>query len=185
MEKMKVGIPRALLYYYYYPFWKTMFDELKIEIVLSKPTSKHIINKGIEFSVPEICVPIKVFTGHVASIVDEVDYLFIPRMVSVSKNEFFCPKFMGLPDMIKYTVPGAMNKILSPKIQSDSDKIANPKFYSGMKEVLGISNWELQRALRKAEKEWERFRRLSKEGYVLSDAMDIFEGKESHCKKSG
>lgn len=184
MEKMKVGIPRALLYYYYYPFWKTMFDELKIETVLSKPTSKHIINKGIEFSVPEICVPIKVFTGHVASIVDEVDYLFIPRMVSVSKNEFFCPKFMGLPDMIKYTVPGAINKILSPKIQSDSDKISNPKFYSGMKEVLGISNWELQRALRKAEKEWERFRRLSKEGYVLSDAMDIFKGKESHCKKT-
>lgn len=177
MGKMKVGIPRALLYYYYYPFWKTMFDELNIETVLSKPTSKYIINKGIEFSVPEICVPIKVFVGHVASIVDEVDYVFIPRMVSIYKNEFFCPKFMGLPDMIKYTVPGALNKIISPKIQSDSDKIANPKFYTQMKETLGISNWDLQRALKKAEKEWEKFRRLSKKGHVLSDALDIFEGK--------
>ncbi len=179
---MKVGIPRALLYYYYYPFWKTMFDELNIETVVSKPTSKYIINKGIETSVPEICVPIKVYAGHVASIIDDVDYVFIPRMVSVSKNEFFCPKFMGLPDMIKHTVPGAFNKILSPKIQSHSDKIANPKFYGEMKEVLGISNWELQRALRKAEKEWEKFRHLSKEGHVLNDALDIFDGKEVENK---
>jgi len=180
-ETMKVGIPRALLYYYYYPFWKIMFDELKIETVVSKPTSKYIVNKGIEFSVPEICVPIKVFAGHVVSIIDEVDYVFIPRMVSVSKDEYFCPKFMGLPDMIKYTVPGAINKVLSPKIQSDSDKIANPKFYSEMKNLLGISSWDLQRALRKAEVEWENFRNLSKQGHVLTDALDILEGK--HIKE--
>ena len=180
---MKVGIPRALLYYYYYPFWKTLFDELKIETVVSKPTSKYIINKGIEFSVPEICVPIKVFAGHVVSIIEEVDYVFVPRMVSVLKDEFFCPKFMGLPDILKYTVPGAANKILSPKIQSGSDKISNPKFYSEMKELLGISTWDLQKALRKAEKEWNKFRRLSKEGHVLSDALDIFEGKDVSLKK--
>lgn len=175
---MKIGIPRSLLYYYYYPFWKTMFDELKIETVLSKTTSKYIVNRGIEYSVPEICVPIKVFAGHVASIIEDVDYVFVPRMVSVLKNEFFCPKFMGLPDMIKYTVPGAINKVLSPKIISDSDNISNPKFYSEMRSILGIGSWELQKALKKAQKEWERFRQLSKDGYVLSDALDIFDGKE-------
>lgn len=174
---MKVGIPRALLYYYYYPFWKTFFDALNIETVVSKPTSKTIVNKGIEFSVPEICVPIKVFAGHVASIVDQVDYIFIPRMVSISKDEYFCPKFMGLPDMMKYTVPGAASKILSPKIQSDSDSLSNPKHYSEIKRILGIGSWELQRALFKAEKEWKKFRKLSKEGYVLSDALKIFDGE--------
>lgn len=184
---MKVGIPRALLYYYYYPFWKTFFDALNVETVVSKPTSKWIVNKGIEVSVPEICVPIKVFAGHVASIVDQVDYIFIPRMVSISKNEFFCPKFMGLPDMIKYTVPGAADKILSPKIQSDSDTISNPKYYSEVKRVLGISSWELQRALVKAEKAWQKFRQSSKDGYVLSDALKIFNGeplKQEVCKST-
>jgi len=175
---MKIGIPTSLLYYYYYPFWKTMFDELKIEIVLSKTTSKYIVNKGIEYSVPEICMPIKVFTGHVVSIIEDVDYVFVPRMVCVLKNEYFCPKFMGLPDMIKYTVPGAINKVLSPKITSDSDNISNPKFYSEMRSILGIGSWELQKALKKAQREWEKFRQLSKDGYVLSDALDIFEGKE-------
>ena len=179
---MKIGIPRSLLYYYYYPFWKTMFDELKIETVLSKTTSKYIVNKGIEYSVPEICVPIKVFTGHVVSLINDVDYVFVPRMVSVLKDEYFCPKFMGLPDMIKYTVPGALNKVLSPKITSDSDHISNPKFYTEMRNILGIGSWELQRALRKAEKEWEKFRKLSKDGHVLSDALDIYEGKKEADK---
>ena len=174
---MKVGIPRALLYYYYYPFWKTFFDALNVETVVSKPTSKMILNKGIEFSVPEICVPIKVFSGHVASIIDQVDYVFIPRMVSISKDEFFCPKFMGLPDMVKYTVPGASDKILSPKIQSDNDRISNPKYYSEVKQILGISSWELQQALFKAEKAWQKFRQLSSQGYVLSDALKIFDGE--------
>lgn len=174
---MRVGIPRALLYYYYYPFWKTMFDVLKIETVVSEPTSKRTVNKGVEFSVPEICVPIKIFTGHVASLLDEVDYVFIPRMVSISKHEYFCPKFMGLPDMIKYTIPGAMEKILSPKITSPTDNISNPKYYTELKTKLGIGTWELHRALKKAEQEWYKFRQLSKEGYVLTDALHIFEGK--------
>ncbi|MEW9121693.1 MAG: acyl-CoA dehydratase activase-related protein [Thermotaleaceae bacterium] len=185
---MKVGIPRALLYYYYYPFWKTFFDALHVETVLSEPTSKGIMNKGVEFSVPEICVPIKVFIGHVASILPRVDYIFVPRMVSISKNEYFCPKFMGLPDMIKYTVPGAEGKILSPKIQSDSDSIADPKYYFEIKNQLGISSWDLQRALKKADKVWKEFRQLSKEGYVLSDALKVYNGekienRETHKSK--
>lgn len=180
---MRVGIPRGLLYQYYYPFWKTLFEELKVEIIVSSPTTKEIVNKGIEFSVPEICVPMKVYTGHVEQIIDKVDYVFIPRMVSISDKEYFCPKFMGLPDMIKYTVPGALNKILSPKIQSDSDSIANPKFYGELKSRLGISTWDLHRALKKADKAWNSFRSLSKKGYVLTDALDIFEGKKVPSKE--
>lgn len=176
---MKVGIPKALLYHYYYPFWKTLLEELKFEVVVSTATSKDIVNKGIEFSVPEICVPMKIFTGHVVQLIQQVDYVFIPRMISIKENEYFCPKFMGLPDMIKYTVPGALNKILSPKVQSDSDNISNPKFYAEFKNTLGISSWELYRALKKAEKAWSGFRSLSKKGYVLTDALDIFEGKKS------
>ncbi len=148
-----------------------MFDALEIETVLSKPTSKDIMNKGVEYSVSEICVPIKVFTGHVASIIDQVDYLFIPRMMSISKHEYFCPKFMGLPDMIKYTIPGAENKILSPKIESRSDKISNPKNYRELQAMLGIESRKLHHALKKAEKEWQVFRKESKKGKVLSDIL--------------
>jgi len=176
---VKIGIPKALLYYYYYPFWKKLFEVLGIETIVSPSTCKEIMDKGIGFSVPEICVPIKVFTGHVAALVDKADYILVPRMVSIFKGEYFCPKFMGLPDMIRYTVPGAAEKILSPSIQSESDNISDPKNYSEFIEVLGVSPKELRRALKEAEKEWQRFRMLSKQGYVLSDIYSFLEGKEA------
>ncbi len=175
---MKVGIPKALLYYYYYPFWKKLFEVLGIETIVSSSTSKEIMDKGIEFSVPEICVPIKVFTGHVVALIEKADYILVPRMVSILKDEYFCPKFMGLPDMIRYTVPGAAEKILSPSIRSESDSISDPKHYSEFVDVLGVSAKELRRALKEAEKEWQRFRMLSKQGHVLSDIYRFLEEKE-------
>ncbi len=41
---------------------------------------------------------------HILNIKDKVDYLFIPRFTSVSKNEYICPKFGGLPDMVRNTI---------------------------------------------------------------------------------
>ncbi|MBF8982437.1 hypothetical protein IZY60_02690 [Lutibacter sp. B2] len=172
---MKVGIPRALLHYYYYPFFKTLFDELNIETIVSNPTTKEIMNKGIEHSVAEICVPMKVFSGHVAELVDEVDYIFIPRMISISKYEYFCPKFMGLPDMIRYTIPGVKEKIVSPKIDVADENIAKAKYYGEFKKKLGVKEKELQKALKIAYGKWNDFRNYSKEGHTLVEALDGFD----------
>ncbi|MBU2609087.1 MAG: hypothetical protein KKF26_07200, partial [Chloroflexi bacterium] len=40
---IRVGIPRALLYYQYYPAWKTFFEELGAEVVVSAPTSQAAV----------------------------------------------------------------------------------------------------------------------------------------------
>jgi len=32
--------------------------------------------------------------------------LFIPRFTSISKKEYICPKFGGLPDMIRNSIKG-------------------------------------------------------------------------------
>ena len=87
MNTTKVGIPRALFYYQYYPLWKTFFEELGAEIVLSDRTTKSIMDEGSKTCVDEACLPIKIFHGHVMNIKDKVDYLFIPRFTSVSRNE--------------------------------------------------------------------------------------------------
>jgi len=42
-KKIKVGIPRALHFYRYFPFWKKLLDELEVEIILSPPTNKKIL----------------------------------------------------------------------------------------------------------------------------------------------
>lgn len=97
----KVGIPRGLFYYQYFPLWKAFFEELGAEVIVSERTSKKIIDEGVKNCVDEACLPVKAYHGHLASLKDRVDYLFVPRFTSVSRWEYICPKFGGLPDMIK------------------------------------------------------------------------------------
>lgn len=101
---IKVGIPRALLYYEYYPLWISFFKELGAEVIVSQKTNKEILYNGIINTVDEACIPVKIFHGHVMDLKDRVDYLFIPRIKSVFMNEYICPKFSGLPEMIKYSI---------------------------------------------------------------------------------
>jgi predicted nucleotide-binding protein (sugar kinase/HSP70/actin superfamily) len=97
----RVGIPRALSFYTYYPLWKTFLEKLGMEVVLSRPTNKEILAAGIKETVSDACIPIKLFHGHVLDLKERVDYLFIPRLVSADGISTFCPKFLGLPDMIR------------------------------------------------------------------------------------
>ncbi|HEY9059781.1 MAG TPA: acyl-CoA dehydratase activase-related protein [Pseudobacteroides sp.] len=103
---IKVGIPKSLFYYQMYPLWNTFFEELGAEVITSPNTTKKILDEGVRVCVDEACVPVKLFHGHVLSIKDKVDILFIPRLTSISKGEYVCPKFGGLPDMVKSTVKG-------------------------------------------------------------------------------
>lgn len=108
---MKVGIPRALSYYAYYPFFETFFKKLGIEVVVSDESTKEIMDMGIEDTVTDACVPLKLFHGHVRNLMNRVDYVFVPRLVSVNREATFCPKFLGLPDMIVCSIPQFKNML--------------------------------------------------------------------------
>lgn len=103
---IKVGIPRALFFYYYYPQWKRFLENLGAEVVLSPPTNKRILDDGIRSSVDEACLPVKVFFGHALALKGKAEFLFTPRLVSLEKKAYICPKFMGLPDMLRWSVSG-------------------------------------------------------------------------------
>lgn len=176
---MKIGIPRALLYYYYYPLWKTFFEQLGCEVITSGKTTKELIDKGIKASVPEICVPIKILNGHALELLESgVDYIFIPRMMSIRKGEFFCPKFMGLPDMVRYGLPGAQNKVLFPKISSLTDDISDEELYLDLGEALGVTHKQIKEALKEGRKVWKEYRDISKEGYTAIEALNYVETGE-------
>lgn len=100
---MKIGYPQALLYYKYFPLWETFFNRLGAEVVLSGPTNKRLLNLGTVEAENELCLPVKVFYGHLLSLADKVDAIFVPRIVSVEKSAYTCPKFMGLSDMARST----------------------------------------------------------------------------------
>ncbi|MGB9885918.1 MAG: acyl-CoA dehydratase activase-related protein [Moorellales bacterium] len=96
-----VGIPRALFYYYYFPLWHAFFTALGAKVEVSPPTNKGILDQGVRGAVDEACLPIKVYYGHVLALKNKADLLFVPRLVSVEPKAYICPKFMGLPDMLR------------------------------------------------------------------------------------
>ena len=104
IQKLKVGIPQALHYYRYFPFWKKILEELDAELVYSGPTNKKIVEEGVQQGFGELCIPIKIYYGHVLKLIREhpdLDFIFVPRYVAEVKDAFFCPKFLSLPDVIK------------------------------------------------------------------------------------
>lgn len=116
---MRVGIPKGLLYYKYHPFLITFFEELGAEVVTSEDTNKSILDLGVKYCVDEACLPVKIFHGHVASIKDKCDLMVVPRIMKLNKNEFICPKFCGLPEMVLYSLVNMPPAIAEP-IYADS-----------------------------------------------------------------
>ncbi len=103
-DLMRIGIPKGLLYCKYHPFFRTFFSALGADIIVSDDTNKNIMDMGVKTCVDEACLPVKIYHGHVCSVKDDCDYLVIPRIMSVYKNEFICPKFCGIPEMISHSI---------------------------------------------------------------------------------
>ncbi len=146
---LKIGIPRALLFYEYYPFWRTFFEELDAEVLISQATTRNIVDQGVKTCVDEACLPVKIFHGHVIDLKDRVDYLFIPRFTSIAEGEYVCPKFGGLPDMIKNSIEG-----LPPVISTEINlRDSYRKVYGAISEIGGYfssDKGKIQKAYKKA-----------------------------------
>ena len=174
MRKIKIGIPRALLYYYYFPFWLKLFSELNFETVISDNTSRELLDRGVKKSISEICVPIKVMIGHVLNLEKNgVDYIFLPRFRSIKKDVVVCPKFMGLPDMIRHSLPGLKTPLIADQIEAESDDISHFSNHQKLAETLNISKMKMKKSLKKAADFWHRYRELLFEGYLISDFYGI------------
>ncbi len=100
-----IGIPRALAYYQYYPMWHTFFTGIGADVITSPPTTQKMLADGATRVVADTCLPAKVYLGHVISIADKCDYMFIPVIRSVKRKVYNCAKFLGLPDMTRAVIP--------------------------------------------------------------------------------
>ncbi|MFX4260933.1 acyl-CoA dehydratase activase-related protein [Pelotomaculum propionicicum] len=172
---LKIGIPRSLLYYYYYPLWRVFFEELGAEVVLSSHSAKGILAEGLKNAVDEVCLPVKMFYGHVLDLSGKADMIFLPRIVSVHKREYICPKFLGLPDMIRCL------KNLPPLIEVDINLYKNNKdFFSAVTNIGNIftkNRLEIWQACLKALKVQKKYFKLMQMGLMPSEALAIIEGR--------
>ncbi len=182
---MKVGIPRGLFYYYYYPLWKTFFEELGAEVISSSPTNRNIVEKGIELCVDEACFPIKVYFGHVRELCGYgLDYLFVPRMVSVEYRSYICPKFMGVPDMVKACIPN-LPPLISPVVDlSKTDKTLKNEVNTIGKLFTGRS-YRIKQAYAEGLKALKACEELTRTGLTRDEAIEQLEGRPLSIKMDG
>ncbi len=134
----KIGIPRGLFYYKFNEFWGIFFTELGAEIIVSELTNKRILNDGVKACVDEACLPVKLFYGHVISIMDRVDYILVPRFTSISKMEYVCPEFGGLPDTIRHTIKG-VPKLIDTEVNMRRSQKGGVKAAVRMAAIIGAS----------------------------------------------
>ncbi|KUO50511.1 MAG: hypothetical protein APF76_07610 [Desulfitibacter sp. BRH_c19] len=174
----KIGIPQSLFYYYYFPLWSTFFKEIGYEVVVSNTTNKNIATKGVQLTVDEVCFPVKIYFGHVANLISKADYIFCPRIVSIEPKAYICPKFMGLPDMIKAAFEEKV-KLLTPTICLQKNQEQDHKtIFVKMANGLGIHHKIADKAWLNATTVQTDYENLLKKKLTPVDALKIISGNK-------
>ncbi len=83
----RVGIPRVLHFFEFYPFWKAFFDTVGYEIVNSDNSNHEIVEAALEKFAAETCFPVKMTFGHVDNLIKKgVDFIFLPGLVKSTQE---------------------------------------------------------------------------------------------------
>lgn len=171
---MKIGIPRALGYYNYYPFWFGFFGSLGIEIVLSDKTTKKLVSDGSALVVSETCLPVKIYMGHVLNLLEKkgVDIIYSPSIQSIDHKIYNCSKLRGLPDLVRNVVKKDFLLIEPTLDKSEKNQGLYQYLYESVA-PLGITD---KKAIKKASKVgWayqNNFTGMTRDGMHPSEAME-------------
>lgn len=184
---MKIGFPRALFYYDYFPFWAGFFYALDIEVVLSPPTNRKIMEQGLKKAGDETCLPIKLLAGHIQALEQEnVAGIFLPRMVSAEAGTYCCPKMLGIPESVLTAVPKG-TPVFSATLNWQKGKGQVLKDLQILGLELGKSNAEVREALALAQawQQWERNSRGAdwRLAENIAESIKEIKGKEKGNEK--
>jgi len=81
--RLRIGLPRSLIVYDMFPYWRAFFAHLGMDVVLSEPTNPALARRALEHAAAETCFPVKLAFGHVLDLLDkDVDRLCVPVVVS-------------------------------------------------------------------------------------------------------
>lgn len=178
---VRIGIPRGLLYYYYYPLWEKFFTLLDVEVVVSDKTNNQIVVEGVRNCVEDSCLPVKIYHGHVMNLKDRVDYILIPKMMSIQKKEFICPKFCGLPEMIRHSLQD-LPVVIEPTIDFWKSKENLMETVYEMGGCFTGNKNKMKDAFQKALAAFNEYKKAVKKGFL---PIDDFSGQWTSWNHSG
>lgn len=171
---MKIGIPRALNYYNYYPFWFGFFGALGIETILSDKTTKNTILEGSALVVSETCLPVKIYMGHVLNLLDKkgIDVIYSPSIQSIAKKIYNCSKIRGLPDLVRNVVKRDF-LLIEPTLDKSEKNGGFYKYLYDSVAPLGITDKKLiKRASKVGWAYQNNYIAMAKEGMNPVEAME-------------
>jgi len=153
-EKGCIGIPRALMFYRYFPFWKSFIERLGWSV----KTSEGVRQKEKIVYFEDSCLPMKLLVTHAVQLKEKVDYLFIPRLVSIHRTYIMCPKFRGAPDIVRLATERKV-PIIDEIVDLRRGGVSFLQSFLKIGKKLGASKQESRGAFREAEGSFSRFRK--------------------------
>ena len=153
-EKGRLGIPRALMFYRYFPFWRTFFERLGWRVMVSD----RVGQKGKIVFFEDSCLPMKLLVTHAMQLKEKVDHLFIPRLVSIHRTYIMCPKFRGAPDIVRLATEGNVS-VIDETIDLRKGGTSLLQSFLKIGERLGASRQESKKVFREAENSFSKFQK--------------------------
>ena len=151
-EKGRIGIPRALMFYRYFPFWRTFFEKLGWRVVVSDRIRQK--EKIVFFE--DSCLPMKLLVTHAMQLKEKVDHLFIPRLVSIHRTYIMCPKFRGAPDIVRLATERKVS-IIDDTIDLRKGGSSLLQSFLKIGEKIGATRQEGKNAFQEAEHSFSKF----------------------------
>ena len=155
---MKIGIPRALLFYRYHVLWETFFRELGHEVIISPHTNKTLMDAGSHYAIDENCLSSKLFFGHVSALEGKCDAVFVPRIANYGKDGVMCSRFEALYDMAANTFRDHDIKFITCNVDLQQ-KCPEEQAYMMLGVSLGASESQAKDAYQKAYAAWQEAHR--------------------------
>ena len=154
MAIQKIGIPRGLMLYRNGILWKTFFENLGYQCIISGKSDRRIQEEGVQRAIDETCLPFKIYLGHVKELIGKCDAVFVPRMGGYEAKERMCTRYQSLPDLVENIFRGTPLKILTVSYDW-YDHTREEKVFMELGQNLGRSKKETKKAYNIARKEQE------------------------------
>ena len=159
-----------MLYYYDKDLWIEFFKNLGIDVIISPNTNKKIVDSGTKLAPSEACLSLKIYLGHIIELKDKCDYILIPRLYSLKKNEQVCTNFNALYDLV--------NNLFDVNILNYNVDISTKNYqllgFLSIGEQLGFSYIKSYKAYKYAEK----IKRMKQKKQELLQQKEIEENKD-------
>jgi predicted nucleotide-binding protein (sugar kinase/HSP70/actin superfamily) len=116
----------------------------------------------------------KLLVTHAVSLKDQVDFLFVPRLVSLHRTFIMCPKFRGAPDILRLAGEGRL-PIIDETIDLRTGRHAFLQSFLRIGEKLGASNRESKQAFVKGELSYSKFKKEWSDRINQLPLKDLFQ----------